>query len=182
MSNHQLITQKEIDSILSKFSTLQINFQNDDIDYNLNLSGNYIWCLKRDFDFQANICTKNNITFSIFNDNQVVYVGKAKRLKKRIKCNHLGKKSNRSTLRRSLGVLMNNILLKNNKFDDPQEQGITNWMKNNLVVYVFPNNDIKQNEKQLICILNPPLNLKENKNIINSDFRNELKKLRKNKI
>ena len=65
------------------------------------------------------------------------------------------------------------------KFAECDGHLLSDWMKNNLVMFILPTQDYENTEHQLIKCLNPPFNLKGNNNILNSDFRNYLKNLRK---
>ena len=103
---------------------------------------------------------------------------------------HFGNNAGRSMLRKSLGVLLgyNQIPRDNNphsgktKFEEMDEAELTRWMKTNLLMYYFINSDWKLDELQLINYFNPPLNLKDNHNKENFEFRQYLRKMRmKNK-
>lgn len=52
-------------------------------------------------------------------------------------------------------------------------------MKANLILYYSTSKDYLKIEEELIKSLNPPLNIKDNYNIENKEFRNLLSKLRK---
>lgn len=54
----------------------------------------------------------------------------------------------------------------------------TEWMKDNLLLFYYANNDYANVEKELIRTYNPPLNLQGNFNKTNLDFRKELSALR----
>ena len=55
-------------------------------------------------------------------------------------------------------------------------------MRKNLLVLVAPNANCDKDEKELIAIFNPPLNLINNHNIINQSYRKLLKKLRERPV
>ena len=60
--------------------------------------------------------------------------------------------------------------------------GLSQWMKDNLILYFYPNSDCASLEGPLINEFNPPLNLLENHNPINAEFRNWLTSRRTRKI
>lgn len=100
-----------------------------------------------------------------------------------------GNNAGRSTLRKSLGVLFgykqiprdSNPATGKSKFNIEDEQKLSEWMCNNLVMYFLPTADYKDIEIELINQFNPPLNLKDNRNIINFDYRRLLSSLRSKK-
>lgn len=63
-------------------------------------------------------------------------------------------------------------------FGEFDERTLTEWMKDNLLLFYYANNDYANVEKELIRIYNPPLNLQGNFNKTNLDFRKELSALR----
>lgn len=63
-------------------------------------------------------------------------------------------------------------------FDEFDERTLTEWMKDNLLLFYYANNDYANVEKELIRTYNPPLNLQGNFNKTNLDFRKELSALR----
>ena len=54
-------------------------------------------------------------------------------------------------------------------------------MNENLIMYFLPTIDYESIELKLINEFNPPLNLKDNRNIVNLDFRQLLSSLRAKK-
>ena len=62
------------------------------------------------------------------------------------------------------------------------EASITEWMNKNLLVLFVENLNYEKDEQELIDKFNPPLNLDKNKNIINSNYRQQLSRLRTRKI
>ena len=123
----------------------------------------------------------------------VVYTGVSKvSLRKRDYVQHFtGNNAGRSTLRKSLGSMMGlvkiprdkkNPLNGKTKFRDQDEELLSQWMKENLLLLYCANASVEkvmQNEEAYICSYNPPLNLQGNKNEINKAFREKLKELRK---
>ncbi|MDO8747756.1 MAG: hypothetical protein Q7J72_01405 [Candidatus Omnitrophota bacterium] len=130
--------------------------------------------------------------FSHINGNKIIYVGISNRgLRSRVFYDHfIGNNSGWSTLRKSLGVLIlrnpNKMPRNKNckphqyKFEPKDENKLTTWMKNNLILYYTIVKNPMSYEYELIEGRNPPLNINKNENIINSEFRKKLRKLRKN--
>ncbi|MDE6694348.1 MAG: hypothetical protein K2J57_00785, partial [Bacteroidales bacterium] len=67
---------------------------------------------------------------------------------------------------------------KKTKFDNEDERNLSDWMKTNLLLFYYPNNKYALLEPELIQKLNPPLNLDKNDNVINYEFRRNLRLLR----
>ena len=67
------------------------------------------------------------------------------------------------------------------KFNIEDELKLSEWMSDNLIMYFLPTSDFNNIEIELINHFNPPLNLKDNSNIINFDFRRLLSSLRAKK-
>ena len=116
----------------------------------------------------------------------VVYVGKSSKSIRDYKQHFTGTAGN-STIRKSLGCLLGFKLIprdinspQNGKttFGEFDERTLTEWMKDNLLLFYYANNDYANVEKELIRIYNPPLNLQGNFNKTNLDFRKELSALR----
>ncbi len=101
-----------------------------------------------------------------------------------------GNNAGRSTLRKSLGVLFGYKQIPRDKepntgktkFGNLDEQKLSEWMCANLVMFFFTTLNFNTIEIKLINHFNPPLNLKDNNNIINSDFRQLLSSLRAQKV
>ena len=118
----------------------------------------------------------------------VIYTGISKNLKNRDYRQHfIGNNAGRSTLRKSLGCLMgfrqiprdcNCPQNKKTKFCDEEESILSQWMSENLLLLYYVNDKYEENELELINFYNPPLNLKNNKNPTNREFRLKLTKLR----
>ncbi len=160
-----------------------------------DLPGNYIFLLRNDSTFPP---TPEAPVFSHIDINEeslrVLYTGistKA-RLRKRIYTRHLGNNSGKSTLRKSLGRLFGFRLVPRDKnkpndgykkFCKEDEEKLTEWMKRNLVVlYNDRTDNYEVLQDLLITYLNPPLNIKDNHNPINLEFRKKLKRLRTGKL
>lgn len=118
----------------------------------------------------------------------VIYTGISENLKQRDYRQHFtGNNSGRSTLRKSLGCLMrfkqiprdrNSQDNGKTKFSDENESILSKWMAENLLLFYYVNDRYEENELELIECYNPPLNLKNNKNFINREFRSMLSDLR----
>ena len=101
-----------------------------------------------------------------------MYVGKSsKSLRIRDYKQHFTGTAGNSTIRKSLGCLLGFKLIprdinspQNGKttFGEFDERTLTEWMKDNLLLFYYANNDYANVEKELIRIYNPPLNLQGN--------------------
>jgi hypothetical protein len=150
--------------------------------------GNYILCLRKGAKVPTYLTAA---TFTQFEGLKVIYTGiTRKSLRTRDYRTHFkGNNAGRSTLRKSLGVLFEykqiprDKLASNGKtkFEDHNEQTLTEWMTSNLILFLLPNSDFKKIELILINHFNPPLNLKDNYNNTNADFRRLLSNLRTQK-
>lgn len=130
------------------------------------------------------------VVMAKFHGMDIVYTGVAgpsSGLRKRISWAHFGDNAGRSTLRLTLGVLMgfkpiprdvSNPYNGHTRFRPEEEERLTDWMKGNLLVYFFPNDDYEAMEEELISSLNPPLNLMKNYNPVNSELRSHISYLR----
>ncbi len=154
----------------------------------VNSSGNYILCLRKNSKLPT-VSIKPIMTD--FEGLQVIYTGIASgSLRTRDFNQHFkGNNSGRSTLRKSLGVLFgykqiprdSNPATGKTKFSNSDELKLTEWMCVNLIMFFLPTSDFSSIEIELINHFNPPLNLKDNSNVINYDFRRLLSSLRANK-
>lgn len=121
----------------------------------------------------------------------VIYTGISENLKQRDYRQHFtGNNAGRSTLRKSLGCLMRFKQIPRDrnrqdngktKFSDEDESILSKWMAANLLLFYYVNDRYEENELELIECYNPPLNLKNNKNFINREFRSMLSDLRSSK-
>lgn len=151
-------------------------------------SGNYILCLKPNSNLPK---VSISPTLTSFDGLKVIYTGIAGgSLRSRDYRQHFkGNNAGRSTLRKSLGVLFGYKQIPRDsapsngktKFGLTDEQKLTEWMINNLVMYFLPTTNFDSIEIKLINHFNPPLNLKDNHNSINADFRKLLSSLRSQK-
>jgi hypothetical protein len=151
-------------------------------------SGNYILCLKSN----SNLPTVSVIpNLTSFDGLKTIYTGIAGgSLRSRDYCQHFkGSNAGRSTLRKSLGVMFGYKQIPRDKdpsngktkFGQADEEKLTKWMCDNLIMYFLPTTDFDSIEIKLINHFNPPLNLKDNHNSINADYRKLLSVLRSKK-
>ncbi|WP_313157547.1 GIY-YIG nuclease family protein [Sphingobacterium multivorum] len=192
-------TFKKINPIIQKSKGLKSNLEiftinrfdpeTDSEKIIANSSGNYILCLRKRSNL-PNVSIKP--IFTTFDGLQVIYTGIASvSLRNRdFRQHYKGNNAGHSTLRKSLGVLFGYKQIPRDsdpttgktKFNIEDEQKLSEWMLNNLVMYFLPTPDFNYIESELINHFNPPLNLKDNSNIVNLDFRRLLSSLRANKI
>lgn len=134
------------------------------------------------------------VVMAKFHGQDIVYTGVAgasSGLRRRITWAHFGNNAGRSTLRLTLGVLMgfkpiprdvSNPYNGHTRFRPEEEEHLTGWMKENLLLYFFPNDGYEALENELIATLNPPLNLSKNFNPINCEIRAHVSELRSNRV
>lgn len=112
----------------------------------------------------------------------LIYTGISVNLAQRDYKTHFMGKARRSTLRKSLGAIFGLELIKGKDGKITlalgDEQRLTNWMIDNLLLLYKENRNSESKETEYIEMYNPPLNLSKNHNAINSDFREELSALR----
>jgi len=177
-----------IDKILESFKA---NCFDPKLDVEVKIDdspGNYILCLCKD----AKLPTVSiSPTLTKFEGLNVIYTGIAGgSLRTRDFRQHfIGDNAGRSTLRKSLGVLFGYKLIPRDKdpntgktkFNLKDEQELSKWMLTNLIMFFLPTPDFNSVEIKLINNFNPPLNIKDNHNNINADFRRLLSSLRAKK-
>lgn len=180
--------KKSLSSNLEIFKTNCFDPKKDSETIISNSSGNYILCLKKNSSLP--MVTIKPIMTS-FDGLKVIYTGisggslRTRDFRQHFKGNNAG----RSTLRKSLGVLFgykqiprdSNPNSGKTKFNIVDEIKLSEWMCDNLVMYFLPSLEFNAMEIELINHFNPPLNLKDNSNPINFDFRRLLSSLRANK-
>lgn len=177
-----------IDKILDSFKSNCFDPKLDEESKIDDSSGNYILCLRKN----AKLPTVSiSPTLTKFEGLNVIYTGiaggslRTRDFRQHFKGNNAG----RSTLRKSLGVLFGYKLIPRDKdpntgktkFNLKDEQELTEWMLQNLIMYFLPTSDFNSIEIKLINQFNPPLNIKDNHNEINADFRRLLSSLRAKK-
>ena len=103
----------------------------------------------------------------------------------------IGNNAGKSTLRKSLGSLMKFSKIPRDKnkpnngktkFNENDEEALSLWMRENLLLFYSVENRKKEQieylEQKLINDYNPPLNILGNNNSINKEYRALLKSLR----
>ena len=160
----------------------------DDVNTVPALPGNYIFALRKNSKLPD---VGIPVTYTKFRDYEVVYVGLASNsLKDRDVKKHFYGNAGGSTLRKSLGCLLGYNLIPRDshyssngktKFNVADESKLSDWIKTNLLLLYYPNKEFESVESHLIQELNPRLNLDKNNNIVNSEFRKHLTRLRNNK-
>lgn len=158
-------------------------------------AGNYIVLLRPGVMLPDNIIkTQPVFETLIYRDIEyrVLYTGISKDslYKRVIKIHLLGNNAGKSTLRKSLGCLWGykfvprdkNQLSQKTKYNDEDERKITLWMRKNLLFLSVGNYNPDSDEQELIDTFNPPLNLQNNNNLVNIEFRKQLSRLRAKKI
>lgn len=178
----------DLTSILKTFKQNRFDPTRDRETIIADSSGNYILCLRTN----SNLPTVSvRPTLTDFEGLKVIYTGIAGgSLRSRDYRHHFkGNNAGRSTLRKSLGVLFGYKQIPRDKdpttgktkFGNTDDQELTNWMYANLIVFFLPTSNFDSIEIKLINHFNPPLNLKDNHNNINPDFRQLLSQLRASK-
>ena len=158
-----------------------------------NVAGNYVFLLRKGSQLpQVDIITPQIPEVTLDgNTYQAIYTGIASEsLRQRVyRIHFIGNDASRSTLRKSIGSLFGYDLIprkegdsKHEKFKPADEEKLTKWMKNNLLLAFVENADPESMEDKLIAELNPPLNLDKNDNTVNAEFRALLSKLRRRHV
>lgn len=156
--------------------------------------GNYIVVLKAIERFPSIEGVNPHFTYVKYQgeEHPVIYTGVASKslFKRDYKQHFLENNAGKSTLRKSLGCLMGFKQIKRDKkegskktkFNDADEEKLSDWMRENLLLFAIENPDYDNMEKELIELLNPPLNITgTTKLTVNKEFRTKLKELRNNK-
>ena len=157
-----------------------------------NVAGNYVFLLRKGSQLPKVDIEPKIPEFTLDgNTYQAIYTGIAsKSLRKRdYRAHFIGNDASRSTLRKSIGSLFGYDLIprkegdsKHEKFKPADEEKLTKWMKNNLLLAFVENADPESMEDKLIAELNPPLNLDKNDNTVHAEFRALLSKLRRRHV
>lgn len=157
-----------------------------------NVAGNYVFLLRKGSQLpQVDITPQIPEVTLDGNTYQAIYTGIASEsLRQRVyRIHFIGNDASRSTLRKSIGSLFGYDLIprkegdsKHEKFKPADEEKLTKWMKNNLLLAFVENADPESMEDKLIAELNPPLNLDKNDNTVNAEFRALLSKLRRRHV
>ena len=154
-------------------------------------AGNYIFLLRKGVELLQPKMDEKPVYRTIVYEGveyNVLYTGVSKDLNDRIKNNHYGDNAGKSTLRKSLGCLRGFDFISRDKkgngktkFKPEDENKITEWMDENLIVLYKENPNYKKEEGKLIDKYNPPLNIQHNNNVVNMSYRNKLSLLRNSK-
>lgn len=157
-----------------------------------NVAGNYVFLLRKGSQLpQVDINPQIPEVTLDGNTYQAIYTGIASEsLRQRVyRIHFIGNDASRSTLRKSIGSLFGYDLIprkegdsKHEKFKPADEEKLTKWMKNNLLLAFVENADPESMEDKLIAELNPPLSLDKNDNTVNAEFRALLSKLRRRHV
>lgn len=157
-----------------------------------NVAGNYVFLLRKGSQLpQVDINPQIPEVTLDGNTYQAIYTGIASEsLRQRVyRIHFIGNDASLSTLRKSIGSLFGYDLIprkegdsKHEKFKPADEEKLTKWMKNNLLLAFVENADPESMENKLIAELNPPLNLDKNDNTVNAEFRALLSKLRRRHV
>ncbi len=158
-----------------------------------DVPGNYIVVLRKGSHLPdiGIVPIMKTLTFETV-EYEVIYTGISRdSLRSRDYKKHFtGNNAGVSTLRKSLGSLMGMTKTardKSNpgngktKFIESDEVRLSQWMRDNLLLFFrgATVSEVEGLESELIGLLNPPLNLRDNHSPINSDFRDKLSELRK---
>ncbi|NOV03218.1 hypothetical protein GC097_24770 [Paenibacillus sp. LMG 31457] len=118
------------------------------------------------------------LEFDYLCSRPIIYIGISnKKLRARDFRNHFNGNTRGSTLRKSLGSLMLFTKMREEKDDNKykfiksDEDNLSSWMKENLYLYYCTLENPDEIEKKLIDQYNPPLNLKDNNNKVNQEYR-----------
>lgn len=175
----------EIKDLLAQLKANTFDPQKDNKENISDSPGNYIICLKKGARLPV---VSLEPEFNLFQEFKVIYTGiSGNSLRNRdYKQHFIGNNAGRSTLRKSLGALFGykqiprdkNPNSTKTKFTETDEVKLTDWMKENLLMFFYPTSRYNEVENLVINHFNPPLNLSKNKNITNKDYRSLLSKLR----
>ena len=154
-------------------------------------AGNYIFLLRQGVELLQPKMDEKPVYKTIVHEGveyNVLYTGIGEDLNGRIIKTHYGDNAGKSTLRKSLGCLRGFDFIprdkKDNgktKFKPEDENKITEWMVENLIVLYKENPNYKMEEGKLIDKYNPPLNIQHNNNVVNMSYRDKLSRLRNSK-
>lgn len=181
-----ITTNTDLKAVLAFFSKNQFDPKTQSESTIPDSAGNYIICLKEGSKLPIGSIKPDLIKFEGLD---VIYTGIASRsLRSRDYRQHFtGNNAGRSTLRKSLGALFGYKQIPRDKdpetgktkFGVADEEKLSEWMENNLVMFFYPTKDFNRLEFDLISHFNPPLNLKDNHNPTNFEFRKLLSALRR---
>ena len=135
--------------------------------------------------YMSNIHQLAGMNLKEFEGQEVLFVGESENLRKRITNEHFRGDSSRSSFRISIGCLLDMEQIPRDKMPDgvhfrfakEDEQWLTQWMKENLLVYYKATPYHAQLTRLMLSAFNPPLNL-DNTSPDRQEFRKELTDLR----
>lgn len=135
--------------------------------------------------YMSNLHQLAGMNLKEFEGQEVLFVGESENLRQRIVNEHFRGDSSRSSLRTSIGCLLDMDQIPRDKTPDgvhfrfakEDEQWLSQWMKENLLVYYKATPYHAQMTRLMISAFNPPLNL-DNTSPDRQEFRKELKELR----
>ena len=135
--------------------------------------------------YMSNLHQLAGMNLKEFEGQEVIFVGESENLRKRIANEHFRGDSSRSSFRISIGCLLDMEQIPRDKAPDgvhfrfakEDEQWLTQWMKENLLVYYKATPYHAQLTRLMISAFNPPLNL-DNTSPDRQEFRKELTELR----
>lgn len=162
----------------------------DDPDQIPDERGVYIICAKQMDCLPTGMI---GLKYTLLNGLPALYVGISGRktskkfgLRSRDYENHFNGIARKSTLRKSIGVLFGykkkhsdgEIGTKKYRFIDEDEEKLSTWMKENLILHFLTSHTPEKLEIKLIDYYAPPLNIRGNRRTENIDFRKSLSELR----
>ena len=135
--------------------------------------------------YMSNLHQLAGMNLKEFEGQEVVFVGESENLRKRIVNEHFRGDSSRSSFRISIGCLLDMEQIPRDKTPDgvhfrfakEDEQWLSQWMKENLLVYYKATPYHTQLTRLMMSAFNPPLNL-DNTSPDRQVFRTELIELR----
>lgn len=135
--------------------------------------------------YMSNLHQLAGMNLKEFEGQEVLFVGESENLRTRIVNEHFRGDSSRSSLRISIGCLLDMKQIPRDKTPDgvhfrfakEDEQWLSQWMKENLLVYYKATPYHAQMTRLMISAFNPPLNL-DNTSPDRQEFRKELMELR----
>lgn len=135
--------------------------------------------------YMSNLHQLAGMNLKEFEGQEVVFVGESENLRKRIVNEHFRGDSSRSSFRISIGCLLDMEQIPRDKtpggvhfrFAKEDEQWLSQWMKENLLVYYKATPYHTRLTRLMMSAFNPPLNL-DNTSPDRQEFRTELIELR----
>ncbi|BAE82593.1 GIY-YIG nuclease family protein [Desulfitobacterium hafniense] len=181
----------QLSSILAEIRSNCFDPLKDDLYKLPDSQGVYIICVRK---LESLPEPMRLLNYTYIQGKPAIYTGIAgrptsrrKSLRNRDFQQHFNGNARGSTLRKSLGVLLglrknqDDIARGNGKyrFEPSDESKLSIWMKNKLILHFAETPTPLEVEELLIARYNPPLNIWDNSNPINKEFREELSRLRR---